>query len=86
MLQLCYETPQFELNKIQGEISPVDFGKIGYYKTHAEFALADMVKTAMRITAVLPKQCIESAVEGFMRSVTFLSVHHGPYFIVSGSF
>jgi hypothetical protein len=86
MLQLCYEMPQFELNKIQGEIGPVDFGKIGYYKTHAKFALVDMVKTAMRITAVLPKQCIKSAIEGFIQSVTFLSVHHSPYFIILGSF
>ncbi len=55
MLQLCYETLQFELNKVQGEIGPVDFWKIRYHQTDSELALADIVKVAMRIMAVLPK-------------------------------
>jgi hypothetical protein len=71
MLQLRYKTLQFELNNIQGEINPVNFRKIRYHKSHTKCALADMVKTAMRITAVLPKQCIKMAVESFMWSITF---------------
>jgi hypothetical protein len=45
----------------------------------------DIVKAATRITTILPKQCIKSAVEGFMQNITLLSIHNGPDFIILGS-
>jgi len=84
MLQLFYKTSQFELNKIQGEIAPVDLRKVRYDKSHSEFALADMLKAATGITAVLPKQRIEMAVESFVWDITFLSVQDRPDLIIFG--
>lgn len=55
MFQFSYGMLQFELDKIQGRIGPVDPRKVGYDKTHAKLALADIVKAAIRITAILRK-------------------------------
>ena len=86
-LQLSYETLQLELDKIQGKTcGPVDFQKVRADKTHPEFALVDVVKVATRVTAVLSKQRIESAVKSLMQSITFLSIHNRPDFVIFGSF
>jgi hypothetical protein len=49
------------------------------------FALADIVKAAMKITAILPEQNIKSAVKGFVWDFTFWAVHDRPDFVVLGS-
>jgi hypothetical protein len=44
MFQLSDETLQFDLDKIKWKAKrPVGFRKIGHDKTHAKFALANMV-------------------------------------------
>ena len=86
MFQLIDETLQLELHKIQGKIfDPVDFQKVRCDKTHSKFALVDIVKVATRIMTILPKQCIKSAVEGFMWTIAFISIHNGEDLVIFGS-
>jgi hypothetical protein len=86
MFQLHYEMLKLELHKIQGKSHrPVDFQKVRCDEAHSEFALADVVETTARISAILPKECIKSAVESFMWGITFFGIHNRPDFVIFGS-
>ena len=81
--QLCDEALQFKFYKIQWKAChPVDFRKIRHYKTHAQFTLAYIVQATIRITTVLCKHCVESAVESLMWRIEFVGIHYRPYFVV----
>ena len=86
MFQLIYKASQLDLHKIQGKVlGPVDFRKVGYDETHSEFSLAEMMKVATRITTIFSKQSIKLAVEGFMWTIAFISIHNGEDLVIFGS-
>jgi hypothetical protein len=82
MLKFSNETYEFDLHEIQREAGPFNLGKVGTDEGHPKLALANIVKSAIWITAILSKQSIESFVKGLKRCFPFLAVHDSPNLVI----
>jgi len=76
MFKLHLEPIEFDSNQIKWEGANINRGQVFIHLVHSVLATADVMKSAIFVTAVFTEECIKSFVKGLPCTLVF---RHGQY-------